>query len=125
MKYKVIEKGNPLNPNAPKKQYASPVNAGKFTLKEFAKQIADRSSLSRGDVENVLSNFLEELPTFLKLGMSVKLGDFGTMRLSLQSEGVDLGQKYDASKIKGVKIIFTPSTELKADIAKTSFEEAK
>ena len=125
MKYKVIERGNPLQPNAPKKQYASPVNAGKLTIKDFAKEIAGRSSLTRGDVENVLSNFLEELPTFLKVGLSVKLGDFGTMRLNLQSEGVDVGQKYDATKIKGVKVIFTPSSELKADLARTSFEEMK
>ncbi|MDR2816655.1 MAG: hypothetical protein LBB62_08145 [Proteiniphilum sp.] len=31
------------------------------------------------------NNFLDELPTFLKIGMSIKLGDFGTLRLSLSS----------------------------------------
>jgi predicted histone-like DNA-binding protein len=125
MKYKVIERGNPLQPAAPKKQYASPVNAGNFTIKDFAKEISGRSSLTRGDIENVLSNFLDELPTFLKLGMSVKLGNFGTIRLNLQSEGVEQGHRFDGSKIKGVKVIFTPSSELKKDLADTSFEEAK
>ncbi|MDR2148558.1 MAG: HU family DNA-binding protein [Tannerella sp.] len=124
MKFKVIERNNPQQPTAPKKQYASPVNAGKFTIKDFAKEIAGRSSLSRGDIENVLSNFVEELPTFLKLGLSVKLGDFGTFRLNLQSEGVEPGQKFTAANIKGVKVIFTPGSELKTSLADTTFEEA-
>jgi hypothetical protein len=47
------------------------VNAGKFTIRDFAKEIAGRSSLTRGDIENTLDNFLEELPTFLKIGMSI------------------------------------------------------
>lgn len=125
MKYKVIEKGNPANPEMPKKKYASPVNAGKFTIKDFAKEISGRSSLTRGDIENVLNNFLDELPTFLKLGLSVKLGEFGTVRLSLSSSGVELSEKFDASKIKGVKVIFTPGADLKKSLKDISFEEEK
>ena len=125
MKYKVIEKVQPGNPKADKKQYASPVNAGNLTLKDLAKSIAANSSLSRGDIENVLTNFVEELPVFLKIGMSVKLGNLGTMRLNLKSEGVEKGKKFDASKINGVKIIFTPSTELKKSLEDVTFEESK
>ena len=123
MKYKVIERVQPRDPKAEKKQYASPVNAGNLTLKDLAKSIAANSSLSRGDIENVLTNFVEELPVFLKIGMSVKLGNLGTMRLNLKSEGVDKGKKFDVSKIKGVKIIFTPSVELKKNLEDIKFEE--
>jgi hypothetical protein len=65
MKYKVILKSNPRHPEAPKKKYAHPVNAGKFTLRDFAGEIFGRSSLTVGDVENVLTNFVDVLPTFL------------------------------------------------------------
>jgi predicted histone-like DNA-binding protein len=125
MKFKVIERINPGNPASPKKQYASPVNAGTMTHRDIAKAIAGRSSLTRGDIENVLSNFLEELPTYLKIGMSVKLGDFGTMRLSIRSKGAPLGQKFDRSHISGVKIIFTPSTELKDGLKDITYDEVK
>ncbi len=125
MKYKVIEKVNPRDPKGPKKRYASPVKAGNLTLKDLAKEIAANSSLSRGDVENVLINFVEQMPVFLKIGMSVKLGDFGTIRLSLRSEGVDEADRFDVSKIKGVKIIFTPSRELKKSLEDITFEESK
>jgi predicted histone-like DNA-binding protein len=122
MKYKVVLKGNPSNPDAPKKKYAVSSGTGKFTIKNFAKEIAGRSSLTRGDVENVLNNFIDELPTFLKLGLSVKLGDFGTLRLNPVSEGVDADKEFTAANIKGVKVIFTPGVELKESLKDVSFE---
>jgi len=125
MKYRVIERVNPAKKEDKRKQYASPVNAGNLTIKDLAKEIAGRSSLTRGDIENVLANFLDELPNYLKIGMSVKLGEFGTMRLNLKSEGVEQGKKFDASKIKGVKIIFTPSSELKKSLDDITFEEVR
>jgi predicted histone-like DNA-binding protein len=125
MKYKVVLKNNPQRPADPKKQYANAVNAGTLTIKEFAKGIAGRSSLTRGDIENVLNNFLDELPTFLKIGMSVKLGDLGTLRLTLASEGVEEGKEFTVAKIKGVRVIFTPSAELKRLLEDITFEEEK
>jgi nucleoid DNA-binding protein len=97
MKFKLIEKGNPSQPSAPKKYYPSAVNAGKVTVKDFTKEIAGRSSLTRGDIENVLSNFIDELPTFLKLGMSVQLGDFGTLRLNLSDDRFQNRNRYGKS----------------------------
>ncbi len=123
MKYKLVERGNPQDKTAPKKCYANAVNAGKFTLRDFSKEIAGRSSLTRGDIENVLNNFLEELPTFLKIGMSVQLGEFGTMRLSLSSDGSDTPETFDPSTITA-KIIFTPSSEMKKDLEATRYELA-
>jgi predicted histone-like DNA-binding protein len=125
MKYRVILKSNPNDPKGPKKKYANPVNAGKFTLKDFAKQISGRSSLTTGDIENVLTNFVEELPLFLKLGLSIKLGDFGTLRLSISSEGVDEDKDFTVAHIKGVRVIFTPSPEFKESLKNTTFEEEK
>jgi len=125
MKFKVQTRVNPRNPQGPKMKYAVPVNAGRITLKDFAKEIAGRSSLTRGDIENVLSNFLEELPTFLKIGMSVQLGDFGTLRLTIASEAVDESVEFTVANIKGVRVVFTPSTEFKEILRQMSFEETK
>ena len=78
------------------------------------------SSLTRGDIENVLSNFLDELPKYLNDGYSVQLGYFGTMRISLSSEGAVTAKKFKTETIKP-KIIFTPGTELKAEMEKISY----
>jgi predicted histone-like DNA-binding protein len=125
MKYKLVTKSNPSDRTAPQKWYANSVNAGSLSIKEFAKSIAGRSSLTRGDIENVLNNFLDELPVYLKLGLSVKLGDFGSLRLNIASEGVDTKEAFSTAKIKGVKVIFAPSQEFKSSLKDVSFEELK
>jgi predicted histone-like DNA-binding protein len=125
MKYKLILRKNPQDRDDRGKYYASAVNAGKLSIKDLAKEIAGRSSLTRGDVENVLDNFIDELPTFLKLGLSVKLGNFGTMRLTVASEGANDPEEFKTDLIKGVRVIFTPSTELKESLKDISFEEEK
>jgi hypothetical protein len=51
------------------------------------------------------TNFLDELPTFLSIGMSVQLGDFGILRLSLSGEGAESPDKFTADNIKGAKFI--------------------
>lgn len=84
MKIKLVEKSNP-NKREDKKWYANAVNAGTKGLKDISRDIAGRSSLTRGDIENVLSNFVDEMPKYLKDGFSIQLGELGTVRLSLSS----------------------------------------
>ncbi|HUW05515.1 MAG TPA: HU family DNA-binding protein [Williamwhitmania sp.] len=121
MKYHLIERANPLNREA-KKWYASPVNDGKISKTELAKEITGMSSLSRGDVSNVIESLLEAMPKYLLMGKSVSLGEFGTLRLSFTSEGVDTQEAFNTGKITGVKVIFTPGVELKRAIEAVSFE---
>jgi predicted histone-like DNA-binding protein len=125
MKYKLIERGNPANPSAPKKWYASPMKAGTVTQKSLAREIADRSSLSAGDVANVIQNLLELLPHKLIDGNSVQLGDFGTFRVSFSSEGTATKGEFNTKKIKGLKILFTPSMDFKKDLSDIKFEHTE
>lgn len=119
MKIKLVERQNPLD-RKQKKLYANPVNAGRKDLRAIAKDISGRSSLTRGDIENVLSNFLDELPKYLNDGYSVQLGYLGTMRVSLTSEGAATAKQFKTETIKP-KIIFTPGTELRAEMEKISY----
>jgi predicted histone-like DNA-binding protein len=125
MRFKVQKMVNPRDPQCPKFKHATPVNAGHMTLKDFAMEIAGRSSLTRGDIENVLSNFLDELPTFLKIGMSVQLGEFGTLRLTISSEAVEESVEFTVANIKGVRVVFTPSSQFKTILRQITFEEVK
>ncbi|MDR2920970.1 MAG: HU family DNA-binding protein [Tannerella sp.] len=125
MRFKKIPKMNPQDRQVPPKFYASPVNSGKITLDDLANRISRSSSLTRGDILNVLSSFLDELPEYLKDGKSVQLGDFGTVRLSFSSDGADTAENVNASLIKNVKVIFTPNVKLKDELRRTPFEEQK
>ena len=123
MKIKMVQRKNPQK-KSEVKFYASPVNAGKKTLRDIAKDIAGRSSLTRGDIENVLTNFMECLPSYLRDGFSVQLGEFGTVRLTLSSEGA-LNEKVFKTETIKPRVTFTPSVELKAGLRDNSYETPK
>ena len=123
MKIKMVQRKNPQK-KSEVKYYASPVNAGKKTLRDIAKDIAGRSSLTRGDIENVLTNFMECLPSYLRDGFSVQLGEFGTMRLTLSSEGALNEKAFKTETIKP-RVTFTPGVELKAALRYNSYETVK
>ena len=124
MKIKLIERRKPGTKTGPGKFYASPVNVGKKTLRDIARDIAGRSSLTRGDIENVLTNFMECLPSYLRDGFSVQLGEFGTMRLTLSSEGAATVKAFKTEMIKP-RVTFTPGVELKAALRENSYETVK
>ena len=124
MKIKLIERRKPDTKTGPGKFYASPVNVGKKNLRDIAQDIAGRSSLTRGDIENVLSNFMDCLPHYLRDGFSVQLGEFGTMRLTLSSEGAATVKAFKTETIKP-RVTFTPGVELKAALRENSYETVK
>jgi predicted histone-like DNA-binding protein len=124
MRFRLVKRVNPQKKEE-SKWYANPVNTGTYNIKDFSKDIEGRSSLTRGDIENVLTNFTDEIPKLLKIGMSVKLGEFGTLRLTLSSEGTENKEDFNVYKIKGAKVIFTPSPELKSQLQKITLEEEK
>ena len=124
MKIKLIERRKPGTKTGPGKFYASPVNVGKKTLRDIAHDIAGRSSLTRGDIENVLANFMDCLPHYLRDGFSVQLGEFETMRLTLSSEGAATVKAFKTETIKP-RVTFTPGVELKAALRENSYETVK
>ncbi|WP_423129662.1 HU family DNA-binding protein [Gaoshiqia sp. Z1-71] len=123
LKYKLVERGNPSDPTAPKKIYASPVKNGTKTISSLSGDIADISSLSRGDINNVITNLVERIPKDLLDGKSVSLGELGTLRVSFSSEGVEDEKDFHTSKIKGLKVIFTPGKLIKDELKKAKFNK--
>ena len=122
MKYKLIQRANPQDRMAVK-WYALPVNDGKISKSDLARRIVNMSSLSRGDVSNVIENMIDIVPKYLMMGKSISLGELGTLRVSFGSDGVDDAAQFSNAKIKGLKIIFTPSVELKKELEAIRFEK--
>jgi predicted histone-like DNA-binding protein len=121
VKLKKIQRRNPQN-TALSKWYLTQEKAGTVRMGEIAKEIERRSALSLGDVQSTLSNMVEVLPIFLKLGQTIKLEGFGSFRVSVTSDGTATADELTAHHIKGVKIVFLPSRELKNKIKDISFE---
>lgn len=123
LKYKLIERGNPSNPDAPRRIYAAPVKTGTKTISSLSTDIADISSLSWGDINNVITNLVERIPKELLEGQSVSLGELGTLRISFSSEGVQSEEDFHTNKIKNLKVIFTPGKLIKEEIKKAKFSK--
>ena len=123
MKVKLVRRKNPQD-KTKEKVYGNAVNMGRKTLRDIARDIAGRSSLTRGDIENVLSNFVDRLPSYMNDGFSIQLGEFGTLRISLSSKGAATEKVFDTAGIKP-RVIFTPSVQLKHEMLDISYEVVK
>ena len=108
MKYKLVPRANPQKRDDPPKLFAQPVYDGAVNTNFIGRQIAGRSSLTIGDIMNVLSNFFDEIPTYLLLGQTVKLDGLGTFRLSFTSDGADTEDTFKVGSIKNARILFMP-----------------
>jgi predicted histone-like DNA-binding protein len=113
VKYTVSERGNPLNPTQPKKWYANAKSTGDTTLRALGKEIAARSTVSPADTQAVLVALTEVLVQNLAEGKIVRLGDFGAFQVSVSSEGAETEAKFNASLIKGSKVVFRPGIDIK------------
>lgn len=123
MFYRLVQKANPLDQEH-KQRYATSVNAGKIDTRMIAKTLAQKSSLTTGDVMNVLENLMEEIPRWLGQGYSVNLGELGTFRLSLSSQGVKEQKEFNTRTIKK-KVVFLPSKSFKSELKTIPFEHKK
>lgn len=123
MFYRLVQKANPLDQEH-KQRYATSVNAGKIDTRMIAKTLAQKSSLTTGDVMNVLENLMEEIPRWLSQGYSVSLWELGTFRLSLSSQGVKEQKEFNTRTIKK-KVVFLPSKSFKSELKTIPFEHKK
>jgi len=117
LQFNAVERPNPQTKE--KKWYASPKLTGKRSLKELSQDLSQVSSLSAGDVQNVIVNLIDQLPKWLMEGDSVKLDGFGTFRLSFSSTGEATKDDVTANSIKDIYILFEPDDSIKERVQKT------
>ena len=120
MKYRIVQRINPLNKDETK-FYAAPQYMEELTVMDLAKDISDACTLNVTDVEAVLTSLVRKLPMYLKNGFKIQLGNLGRVKLSFSSKGFAKAEDVDANSITSKRILFTPSTELKAEIENASF----
>ena len=124
VKFNVVERGNPGNPQAPKKFYPSVQSSGRMTLRELTRQISAISTVSSADTMAVLEALLNIIPQELSKGNIVELGDFGNFWLRSASEGADKADAVRGNMIAGVLPRFNPGREFKKVLDAIEFEKA-
>ncbi|MRI62554.1 HU family DNA-binding protein [Ornithobacterium rhinotracheale] len=124
IKYKVIQKGHPgVAGGGEKKYYASANLVGEKTLAGLTKEIEKISTVSGADIRAVLYALVDVMQTSLEEGNAVRLGELGSMRVSISSEGKSTADEVTAASIKGAKVIFTPGKDLKKMLNNLTYEK--
>ena len=114
IKYRVIERGEPgVAGGGTKKFYANTVTQGELDIEELTERIEKISTVSGADIRAVLYSLVDVIPTELDQGRIVRLGDVGSMRVSISSRGEATAEEVSSASIRGGKIIFSPGRKLK------------
>lgn len=111
--YKAVQKANPRKLDEPNKYFAAAVNSGEANYRDLINAMAKNSTVSTPDVLAVIESLFEVIPEFLEEGKIVRLGELGSFTILLQSEGQERKEDVNIHTIKGNRIRFIPSKELK------------
>ncbi len=125
IKYKVIHKAQPgVKGGGEKKYYASTQAKDEVSLKEISKMIEQMSTASEADVYLVMLALVHVMKRLLAEGNIVRLGDLGSLRITLNSEGKATDKEVNAASIKGARVVFAPGVDLKELILSLKYEKA-
>lgn len=117
-KFKLAKKKkNPSNPQGESQWHAIPVTTNRLNTRSLCKVVTRNTTTAPTEAETTFNLVCDGIVHELQQGNSVQLGELGWLRLSFGSEGVEDVTQFDAATmIRNVKIIFTPSKTLMADI---------
>jgi len=126
IKYKVIERGQPgVVGGGKKKIYASSATNGELTLDKLTKRIAQNSTVGGADIRAVLYALVEVMQDGLEEGSIVRLGELGSLRVSISSNGEEKKEDVTSHSIKNAKTLFSPGKELKKMLTTLSYEKVQ
>ncbi|MGD9993312.1 MAG: HU family DNA-binding protein [Salinivirgaceae bacterium] len=124
IRYKVIERAEPGVPGGGRRRYFASANVrGEFTLRDATKRIEKTSTINGADIYGVLYALVEVMKDALADGQIFRLGDLGSLRVSLSSKGFDAPEQVSRSGITGTRVIFTPGPEIKDLLLNLDFEK--
>ena len=123
--FNVVPKHNPQQPKAAQKFYAVAQSAGEADFRQMAKEIAEITTVSLPDAVAVLESLVMIIPRHIEKGEIVRLGELGSLRITLNSEGSDTAEAVSARNIKRAKYHFTAGNELQQALKVLKYARVK
>ena len=115
---------NPTKPEMPEKAYARVQINEVISTKKFVGHISYHNGVfSKGTVKGVTTDMVSCLREMLVAGNKVEIEGLGTFGISLSSEGAESMEKFTASNIKSVNLVFKPAEELQNLIQDATFTQ--
>ena len=110
--YSVAPRINPRDKEAAPKYYGRVQANGDVSIREMSERIQQSCTVHKADVQAVLLALEDVITDALKGGEIVRLGDLGTLQISISSKGAVTEEEYDVSLIKKARINFRPGLAL-------------
>ena len=110
IKYSLVMRGEPRNPERPKRAFASAQCLKTLTLEELAKHIKNHGcAYSTGDFIAITKMLAEATAEMLKEGYQVELDELGRFYITLGCEGAESMEAFQPEEhIKEVRVHWAP-----------------
>lgn len=106
------------------KYYPQPASLNPLTLNGVVEQIERQCTVSEPDIKAVINALEYVVIQALKNGQSVRLGDLGSFRFTMTTEGAATAKEVKASLIKKLNVRFTPSGAMRKKLKVENVEFA-
>lgn len=125
LNYSVAEKKNPRTPEKEGMYYAHVRTRGVLSKDDLIDRIDSRGSVGKPDIVSVLLNLEDVVTEALCSGEIVRLGELGSLSLSISSEGCKNIEDFCSNNITKVRAIFKEGKTLKRGISRLHFKKVK
>lgn len=113
MKFKVIQKNNPIEKDKNALFYPFPVYSDTLEIRDLLQEISYASSVTPSDVRAVTDSLVEILQRYLVRGNKVKVDGIGTFKLSFNGSGKETSKDVSATDIYNAKVTFLSDKNLR------------
>lgn len=123
--YSVVERKNPNEPMTPGKYYAMAQARGIANIRELSDRIQKMCTVTRADVLAVLVALEDVVSDCLANGEIVRLGELGSLQVSLSGSGAEKAEDYHDGLINKARILFRSGTTLSTMLATLKFQRVE
>lgn len=125
--YSVSARPNPRDKEAAPKFYAKVQASGKVDFDTMANEISYATTLTDGDVSNVLRALVVQMKKHLADGKIVCLDGFGSFQFQLSGKGAETEKDYRTSLVRKMRIQFKPGRHIREvlNLSTLTFQKVK
>lgn len=121
----VVERKDPQNPDVEGKYYAQAQARGEAGIRELSQRIQQMCTVTRADVMAVLIALEDVVSDSLSNGEIVRLGELGSLQVSLSGEGATTKDDYHDGLIQKAKILFRSGRTLSNMLTSLRYEKVE
>lgn len=123
--YSVVEHKNPHQSESSSLYYAQAQARDVMDFNAICKEIQSECTVTKADITGVLVALESVMSRALANGKIVRLGDFGTFKVSVSSNGASSRNTFNESYIRGTRYLFHPGPTLKTLQKNMEFERVE